>query len=135
MCNKHIHADLMLEYAKDAQETDNPWERWEYRTPNGIGWNPARENLQWYKDFQYRRKRKTHFVNGKEVAAPLDKVEVGMAVWSFRIVTSAYDKIIDHVIHRPSNWEYEIERGLLFATKEDAQENFDAHFPPRNLKA
>ena len=26
---KHIHADLMLQYAQDAMETDKPWERWE----------------------------------------------------------------------------------------------------------
>jgi len=32
---KHIHADLMLEYAKDASETDKPWERWEWKW--GIG--------------------------------------------------------------------------------------------------
>lgn len=134
MCNKHIHADLMLEYAKDAQKTDEPWELWEYYGMQET-WKPLHNSPGWVSTVQYRRKRKTHIVNGKEVAAPLDKVEVGMTVWSFRIVTSAYDKIIDHEIHRPSNWEYEIERGLLFATKEDAQENFDAYFPPRNLKA
>ena len=33
---KHIHADLMMEYAKDAMETDKPWERWEYN--DGSGW-------------------------------------------------------------------------------------------------
>jgi len=26
----HKHADLMLQYAQDAMETDKPWERWEY---------------------------------------------------------------------------------------------------------
>ena len=25
----HKHADLMLQYAQDAAETDKPWERWE----------------------------------------------------------------------------------------------------------
>ena len=28
---KHKHADLMLQYAEDAMETDRPWERWEWR--------------------------------------------------------------------------------------------------------
>lgn len=27
----HKHAALMLQYAKDAMETDKPWERWEWR--------------------------------------------------------------------------------------------------------
>ncbi len=31
---KHRHADLMLQYANDAQETDKPWERWEVAYPN-----------------------------------------------------------------------------------------------------
>ena len=26
----HIHAAAMAEYAKDALETDKPWERWEF---------------------------------------------------------------------------------------------------------
>lgn len=26
---KHVHAELMAEYAKDAMETDKPWERWQ----------------------------------------------------------------------------------------------------------
>lgn len=27
---EHIHAAAMAEYAKDALETDRPWERWEF---------------------------------------------------------------------------------------------------------
>ena len=26
---KHKHAELMMQYAQDAMETDKPWERWE----------------------------------------------------------------------------------------------------------
>lgn len=33
----HIHAAAMAEYAKDAAETDKPWERWEFpSTMRGI---------------------------------------------------------------------------------------------------
>ena len=31
---KHIHAENMALYAQDAQETPEPWERWEF---NSIG--------------------------------------------------------------------------------------------------
>lgn len=39
---KHKHAEAMMEYAKDAMETDKPWERWEYQTPgyNATSWLP-----------------------------------------------------------------------------------------------
>ena len=30
----HKHANLMLQYAQDAMETDKPWERWEVKAPN-----------------------------------------------------------------------------------------------------
>ena len=29
---KHKHAELMMQYAQDAMETDKPWERWQYQT-------------------------------------------------------------------------------------------------------
>jgi len=41
---KSKHADLMLEYAKDAQDTDKPWERWEMSNPHSTAnkdWHPC----------------------------------------------------------------------------------------------
>ena len=50
----HKHAALMLQYAKDAAETDKPWERWEFN-PNGT-WRPCGNNPGWFTDSEYRRK-------------------------------------------------------------------------------
>ena len=42
---KHKHADLMLLYANDAQETDKPWERWEWK-PRGVKlWTDAIDGI------------------------------------------------------------------------------------------
>ena len=56
--DKHIHADLMLQYAQDAQETDKPWGRWEvYGTVTGR-WISLDEGLYFMPGHQYRRKPK-----------------------------------------------------------------------------
>lgn len=59
----HVHAALMAEYAKDASETDKPWERWECNW-NGV-WKGVLDNPTWAKTALYRRKR-----------APLCQIEV-----------------------------------------------------------
>ena len=66
---KHIHAELMMEYAKDAMETDKPWERWEFNVDNK--WESFRHGHPlWEDDTLYRRKPKTITINGHEVPEP-----------------------------------------------------------------
>ena len=133
MCNKHVHADLMLQYAQDAQETACPWERWETLVHPNVRWIDLVGMPLWHVTSQYRRKRKTHIVNGKEVAAPLDKVCEGDTVWKMKLTSPPW--VYPYSVSNTSLCVEEIEFGLLFKTARDAQENFDAHFPPRNLKA
>lgn len=58
---KHPHAELMLEYAKDAMETDKPWERWEWRRSDGDEWRSSAVCVPtWSTNFQYRRKPKPY---------------------------------------------------------------------------
>lgn len=54
---KHPHAELMLEYAKDAMETDKPWERWEF---NNGAWNCLFKHPSWAEEIEYRRKPKPY---------------------------------------------------------------------------
>ena len=55
---KHKHAELMMQYAQDAMETDKPWERWEFRISIHDDWTTLGGNTMWYTDYQYRRKPK-----------------------------------------------------------------------------
>lgn len=71
--DKHIHADLMLQYAQDAQEADKPWERWECNTGDGLGWVDMKSHPAWITETSYRRKPKTLSVtlaNGEVVSWP-----------------------------------------------------------------
>jgi hypothetical protein len=58
MNKPHPHAELMLQYAKDAAETDKPWERWEVLGTDGH-WKPLPMTALWTEDRQYRRKPNT----------------------------------------------------------------------------
>ena len=57
MNKPHIHAASMAEYAKDAAETDKPWERWE--TLFGHKWYSLLRSPDWDINQQYRRKQGT----------------------------------------------------------------------------
>lgn len=53
----HIHAALMAEYAKDAAETNTPWDRWEFSYPSLGRWLELLEHPEWDPRKLYRRKR------------------------------------------------------------------------------
>lgn len=52
---KHKHAELIMQYAEDAMETEAPWDRWEY-SYNGKVWFQCTDNPGWTLDVKYRRK-------------------------------------------------------------------------------
>ena len=54
---KHIHAELMKQYAEDAMTTDEPWKFWEYYSNYGH-WTALTDSPLWYTFSKYRRKQK-----------------------------------------------------------------------------
>ena len=55
---KHIHAEMMMQYAQDAMETPRPWERWEMYGKVTGSWISLGECFFWRPENQYRRKPK-----------------------------------------------------------------------------
>ena len=55
---KHIHAELMMQYAQDAMQTPEPWERWEMYGKVTGSWISLGECFFWRPENQYRRKPK-----------------------------------------------------------------------------
>lgn len=49
----HVHAALMLQYAKDAMETDEPWVLWEF-SENGV-WMCCTDHPKWAWSTEYRK--------------------------------------------------------------------------------
>lgn len=64
--SKHVHAELMAQYAQDALETDRPWERWQVKGPEMIthvsnprdkdGYITCECHPSWHPSHVYRRK-------------------------------------------------------------------------------
>jgi len=64
---KHIHADLMMQYAKDAMESETPWDNWEIFDIVLNIWINLYCTPSWFEDVKYRRKQKRCYLNGIEV--------------------------------------------------------------------
>lgn len=116
----HPHAALMAEYAKDAAETDKPWERWEYRRGDGE-WCAVGGHPYWTTNDQFRRKPnppKIIKVNGFEVPAPIAEPPAeSELVW---VATTNNPDFAAHVRY-VSEWDFhKFQRGLLHTTREAA---------------
>ena len=55
---KHIHAELMKQYAEDATIANEPWKFWEYYSNEYHYWTILKGNPLWEKAVKYRRKQK-----------------------------------------------------------------------------
>ena len=66
----HIHAELMMEYAKDAMETDKPWKRWQFKSHSSHWATCHIVTPSWDEETEYRRKAQTININGHEVPEP-----------------------------------------------------------------
>ncbi len=120
----HIHAAAMAEYAKDAAETDMPWERWEISmTESGDEYRNLLGHPDWAVTRKYRRKPKTILINGHEVPephrTPLNDGEVYWALSLFSGATSLSwaDYDFDNSY---------LENGFIHLTKEAAEKHFNA---------
>lgn len=82
--SKHPHAENMALYAQDALETDKPWERWEFLSPDALIWRQVVGHPVWTGQNEYRRKPRTITINGYEVPEPVrEPLLVGALYWHF----------------------------------------------------
>ena len=113
----HKHAALMLQYAQDAAETDKPWERWEWK--GGRGWYPLANEFTFSIHHEYRRKPKT-LTYTVTIPEPLREApKEGEKYY--------YSDPTEKDFYRRNLWDGGdsfdlrfLNRGLCFATKEDA---------------
>lgn len=121
---KFIHADNCALYAEDAQETDEPWLRWQYWNECANQWIDAIDPISFDPKVKYRRKPKTIRIGEFDVPEPVrEPLEYNQEYW---IADVAYGKP-----HR--NWwgggEYALcclVAGLIHLTKDAAQIHIDA---------
>lgn len=122
----HIHAAAMSEYAKDAAETDMPWERWEVSIlESSDEFRDLYGNPEWLVTRKYRRKPKVILINGHEVPEPhRTPLEIDKVYWTITFFGgggatcwwwkgSAEDEIC-------------LKNGFVHLTKEAAEKHYNA---------
>ena len=120
----HIHAAAMAEYAKDAVETDLPWERWEVSlTESGDEYRNLLGHPEWAVTRKYRRKPKVILINGHEVPEPhRTPLKHGEMYWALSLAHGAIRLL----------WEGDdidfsyLKNGFIHLTKEAAEKHFNA---------
>ena len=118
----HIHAAAMAEYAKDAAETDKPWERWEVSFSGGFIGVTGHPN--WSVNHEYRRKPKVILINGHEVPEPCrTPLEIGDAYWTF---TFFFAGVIEVYWDGDSEDHNAFKNGFIHLTKEAAEKHLNA---------
>jgi len=123
----HIHAENVKLYAEDAAETDKPWERWEAKhtmCARDVKYATLVGHPEWSKSILYRRKPRTHMVNGFEVPEPMREVRYGTWVW---VADPGHVDFCheEAMANAPCDFEW-IKRGLVHATKDAAIANAKA---------
>ena len=119
----HIHAAAMAEYAKDATETDMPWERWEVSYPDSDRFRNLLGNPDWATNRNYRRKPKVVLINGHEVPEPHHTpLQDGEVYWTFTFSDGAINLtwLGDAVDNRY------LRNGFIHLTSEAAEKHFNA---------
>lgn len=117
----HVHAELMAEYAKDALTTDKPWRLWEFHS-SMVGWTELTGHPFWETKVKYRRKPRTHMVNGIEVPAPIrDVPKYEQTYWAADLGNREF--VCNFVWCNDDFDKRLLERGLVHATKEAAVAN------------
>ena len=115
----HVHAELMMEYAKDAMETDKPWERWEAGKSNIGIYIDIDGHPTWDEDLDYRRKPCTININGREVPEPVrEPLKEGQ---KYYIPSLEYSPTYNCVAWADGTFDrFWLERGLIHLTREAA---------------
>jgi hypothetical protein len=120
--SKYIHAELMLQYAQDAMETDKPWERWQEKL--AIKYEDCDSNPFWYEGRQYRRKPQTVKINGFEVPAPLKEALADGDEYFIEAPNVSEFYIIEFwgggAVDAEKYDQMQLHRGIAHATKEGA---------------
>ena len=117
----HIHAAAMAEYAKDAAETDKPWERWEVSFSGGFTSVTGHPN--WSVNHEYRRKPKVILINGHEVPEPhRTPLKDGEEYWTLSLARGKTGLRWGDDVNDNSY----LKNGFIHLTKEAAEKHFNA---------
>ena len=120
MKTKHKHADVMLEYAKDARESDTPWINWEYMHEISNGWQPLSYNPTWNHTVIYRRKVKTIRIGEYDVPEPL-RVKPNIKEKYYFVTFKVEDNVHSYFWYNNNVDNQLLSNGVVHLTREAAE--------------
>lgn len=115
---KHIHAELIMEYAKDSMKTDKPWRRWEYTHKSSDTFHPLDTHPSWVEEHKYRKKL-NHLINGIDVKPEQMPLKNGQAYYVPTIHLSSPSSCV-HVWRDNTTDNILLKNGLVHLKKENA---------------
>lgn len=121
MKTPHKHAQLALQYWKEAAEDSEAHKNWEFRSPenNDGQWTSITMDPRFRPEFEYRRKPRTIRIGDRDVPEPLRELPKDGVVW---MLTLSGLKIIEAIpVDEIVYLKIPLNRGLLFATEEEAK--------------
>lgn len=118
----HPHAEVMMEYAKDAAIMAEPWKNWEYCRNDK--WRNLDRHPRWIVDHVYRRRLPKVIINGIECVAGVKEpvfdelyyvASISNSDYFCRVrYTGAYKTYLDHgLIHRTREDAIKMAKALL----------------------
>ena len=129
---KHKHAELMLQYAKDWAETEEPWKRWVV-TSHRNEWVALFGHPYWNEKNEYRRKPRT-LTYTVTIPEPLREAP-GVGEAYYVAAPDAAGFCIEYVWTGRGTDIQGFKRGLCFATEEAAIAAAKAMIPIKEEEA
>ena len=120
----HIHAELMAQYAEDAAETDNPWERWEATIfDSTVEFRSLFAHPEWSADRKYRRKPRVINIAGYEVPEPCrEPLRSGQKFW----VVNPFEGPQGYTWECSKEDFHALKNGFVHLTEEAAEKHYKA---------
>jgi hypothetical protein len=117
----HVHAEIIRQYAEDAETTDKPWKNFQWRTRDSA-WLAMQKDMQFESKYEFRRKPKPRIVNGVEVPVFEFTPKVGEEYYVADVGTPEFFE----QWHKPSedstSTQRMIERGLIYPYTEEGKQ-------------
>ena len=120
---KHLHAELMMQYAEDAAKTDEPWLLWEYRCESK--WKQCTSHPSWAKSGIFRRKPELIKIGSYEFPKPeINELKLNEEYWYTEI--GQYGFYAQYEVWTGSNKDHQLLNSRLMHTNvEDARQHAD----------
>ncbi|WP_340618743.1 hypothetical protein [Xenorhabdus entomophaga] len=122
---KHIHADLISEYARLSHITDRPWEYFQYRYADGNDWLEHENDFGFHPEIDFRLKPRTIKIGEYEVPEPVrEPLKQGTRYYMPQVIDHYKE---DEDLYEEDKWDNvaidyrRLNKGLIHKDRESAE--------------